>query len=175
MKERRKAYPIELKRKNSIKIAEILFDTEEFKKAKCVCTYMSAFGEVDTNEIILRCIEMQKKTAIPVTNEKTNTMSLSYIGKSFKKGAYGILEPTKYDMCSFDEPDLILVPGICFDKYGARIGFGKGYYDRFLMQTRGYKAGLCFEFQIVDKIESESHDIKMDAVICETGMYKMGG
>ena len=65
---------------------------------------------------------------------------------------------------------MILIPGIGFDKCGARIGFGKGCYDMFLPQTNAVKIGFCFNFQLVDKIPADCHDINMDLIITESGI-----
>lgn len=172
MKLKRKKYPPHLREVSSARISEYLFEAEEFKKAKCVCVYMSAFGEVETKVIISRCFKMGKKVSAPITDIASNTISVSYVGTLFEKGAYGIYEPRGEEACDFREIDLVLVPGICFDRNGARIGFGKGYYDRFLKDTDAYKIGLCYEFQIIDEICVSNHDIKMDAIISESGILK---
>ena len=82
-----------------------------------------------------------------------------------RKGKFGILEPTS--KVSLVDPDLVVVPGLAFDLHLHRLGYGKGYYDRFLKSTSSYKIGICFDFQIVEKIPNESHDQKMDEVISE--------
>lgn len=165
MKKKRREF--EGKREASKKACELLMGMEEYKRAKCVCVYMSAFGEADTSYIIDDLKKRGKKIVVPITDTASNTLSLSYLEGELKKGAYGISEPDKIIPASFDIPDFIVVPGICFDKNGGRIGFGKGYYDRFLTEAKGFKAGLCYSFQIADKIDCEPHDIAMDAVICE--------
>ncbi len=168
MKQKRREY--KEKQSASIKACNHLINTEEYKKAKCVCVYMSAFGEVDTSYIIFDCLKKGKRILLPVTNIETTTLSLAEFNGEFKKGAYGINEPETVISAGFDEPDFIVVPGICFDKRGNRIGFGKGYYDRLLAETKEFKAGLCYDFQVIETIDSDIHDIKMDAIITENSV-----
>jgi len=84
-----------------------------------------------------------------------------------KKGAYGILEPKTVRKADENNIDVILVPGLAFDRNGGRMGFGKGYYDRLLESSKAVKIGLCYDFQILEKIPTESHDVPMNFVITE--------
>lgn len=170
MKKKRREF--ENKESASEKICRLVTDMEEYKNAKCVCVYMSAFGEVDTSYIIEDCKDSGKQIVVPITDVETNTLSLAYLEGELTAGAYGIYEPETKRKAEFDEPDFIVVPGICFDTSGSRIGFGKGYYDRFLSEAEGFKAGICYSFQIIEKIPREEHDISMDAVVCEDGTYR---
>ena len=71
-----------------------------------------------------------------------------------------------------DEIDVVVVPAICFDKRGHRLGYGKGYYDRFLKNLKALKVGFCYFDMIEDELPIEEHDIKADFVICESGVPK---
>ena len=84
-----------------------------------------------------------------------------------KKGAYGIYEPETISEASCDDIDFVLVPGIVFDYNCRRIGFGKGYYDKLLCDMRAFKAGLCYDFQLVESINADRHDVALDAIITE--------
>ncbi len=90
-----------------------------------------------------------------------------YIGeRNLRTGSYGIKEPAGTDFTDFSAIDLVLVPGMAFDRYGARLGRGKGYYDRLLpLLTHAYRLAVCFPFQLVDKVPSEAHDQRMDRVL----------
>ena len=66
------------------------------------------------------------------------------------------------------------MPGIAFDKHGARVGFGKGCYDKFLAKTQAVKVGFCYDFQLCDEIETDKHDILMDYLVSEKGILKIG-
>ena len=81
-------------------------------------------------------------------------------------GCYGIKEPTGKVFTDFAKIDVAIIPGVAFDRQGHRLGRGKGYYDRLLsVMPQVYKIGLCFDFQVVDNVPVDSHDIRMDEVI----------
>ena len=90
-----------------------------------------------------------------------------------KKGAHGIPEPTEIVPISIEEIEIILVPGLAFDKTGARMGFGKGYYDKLLETRKAIKIGICYDFQLLDKIPSEPHDVPMDIIITEKRVQRI--
>lgn len=88
--------------------------------------------------------------------------------EEMKTGAFGISEPTGLTFDKLDEIDLIIVPGMAFDKEGHRLGRGKGFYDRFLSQPNimsTYKIGICLPHQLLEAIPTEAHDITMNEVI----------
>jgi 5-formyltetrahydrofolate cyclo-ligase len=140
-----------------------------FEHAKNIMTYISAFQEPDTIEIIKFCFQEGKRVTVPVTDQESCTLSLSYLEsmQDLKKGAYGILEPAIVRQASPTVPEVILIPGLVFDQAGGRTGFGKGYYDRLLPQTRAVTVGLCYDFQVVPHIDTEPHDIPMDFILTE--------
>jgi 5-formyltetrahydrofolate cyclo-ligase len=89
---------------------------------------------------------------------------------SLKKGKFGIMEPRATGKALMpEEADVLVVPGVAFDLNGHRIGYGKGYYDKTLhrLEGRGKLVGLCYDFQLVDEILAEAHDVKMDLIITE--------
>ncbi len=153
---------------------EITKNTLSFiDKPDVVMVYLSAFNEPETSNIINYLISENIKIVVPISNTEDNTLSLSYITDmdNLKKGAYGIYEPIMINQAFVDEIDIALIPGIAFSKNGDRLGFGKGYYDKFLSDFKGIKIGLCYDFQICDEIPVSSHDIKMDAIITEKRIY----
>ncbi|CUS91999.1 5-formyltetrahydrofolate cyclo-ligase, partial [Candidatus Kryptonium thompsonii] len=85
-----------------------------------------------------------------------------------KKSTFGILEPEKIREVGLSEIDLVLVPAIAVDRFGNRIGFGAGYYDKFLSQVNCPKIALVYDFQIVDKIETSPSDVPVDFIVTET-------
>lgn len=103
-------------------------------------------------------------------------MTLSHL-KSWEDlsiGSYGILEPRigKIRKTNPKDIDLFIVPGVAFDKYGNRVRHGKGYYDRLLEKTKSTIVGLCFEFQLVEKIPIEPHDKPVDIILTENRIIK---
>jgi 5-formyltetrahydrofolate cyclo-ligase len=79
--------------------------------------------------------------------------------------AFGIEEPVGESFKRLDEIDLIIVPGVAFDKMNNRLGRGKAYYDKLLKQTKAYKVGVCFDFQHIDHVPVDQFDVRMDLVI----------
>lgn len=143
----------------------------EFQSAKTVMLYISAFKEPSTAQILSSLILAGKKAVVPVSDTETETIILSYTDGTFKKGAYGILEPKTVIPAPRGEIDIVLVPALAFDRCGNRLGFGKGYYDKLLCGLRAEKIGICYEFQVFDEIPHEPHDILMNKIITEEKVY----
>jgi len=171
IKEKRRKHSKEENRKKSKEIKEKLFSLAEFKYAETVLFYISYDGEVFTHDMILESF-YNKNIIVPVSNTEDCSLTLSHL-KSWEElsiGSYGILEPRieKIRKTNIEDIDLIIVPGVAFDKKGNRMGHGKGYYDRLLEQTETTIIGLCFEFQIVEKTPTKSHDKAVDFIITES-------
>lgn len=150
-------------------ITHALLSLECIKNAQSVCIFLSAFKEPDTTEIANAVLSSGKKLVVPITDEESNTLSLSYVKSllDMQKDAYGIREPRVTLTADEKTLDVILVPGLAFDRQGGRTGFGKGYYDRLLTSTDAVKIGLCYDFQLHEKIPTEKHDAAMDFIITE--------
>jgi 5-formyltetrahydrofolate cyclo-ligase len=153
-------------------IKEKLFSLEEFKRAKVVMFYVSTDGEVDTALMIDKTLKMGKKVAVPLILKKEKKLIASLIldrTKELRPGPYGILQPIASSLrpTPLKDIDLVIVPGIAFDKKGNRLGRGKGYYDRFLSEIpKGIPLiGLAFDFQLVDRLPHLAHDLPLDKVI----------
>ena len=86
---------------------------------------------------------------------------------SVRRGPLHTMEPVPNGEAVSPQFDIILVPGIAFDRDGNRMGFGKGFYDRFLMEGSGIKIGICYDFQLIDKIPISEYDVPVDIVITE--------
>lgn len=160
-------FSLEEKKQKSVRVLEKLEKLEEFVNAKTVMLYWSMDDEVYTHDFILTYAK-SKRIILPSVNGDDLVLK-EYLGNdSLVKGeGFGILEP---DGCEFDSPeeiDLIVVPGVAFDKGNNRMGRGRGYYDKFLESTKAYKVGICFDFQLLDEVPTDEHDILMDSVITE--------
>ncbi len=157
----------------SHEIKKRLFDLPEFRKAKAVMFYADIKGEVKTRSMIQETLAMGKKVIVPVTNFEKNEITISEI-KSFtelEEKERGLYEPKEefFRECNPEEIDFVIVPGLAFDCEGNRIGFGYGFYDKFL-PTIHHKiptVGLAFEFQIVYNIPCEEHDIPVKKIVTE--------
>jgi 5-formyltetrahydrofolate cyclo-ligase len=155
--------------KKSSVIQEKLFILDLFKKANTVMFYFSTEDEVDTERMISEACGMGKRVALPkIVGDKIQP-SLYKEGDKLKKGPYGIYEPDDKTSrpISEREIDLIVVPGVAFDKRGNRLGRGKGYYDRFLKTapSTAYTVGIAFDFQVVDNLPTDSQDIPVRKLI----------
>lgn len=159
----------------SARILENLFLIDEFQRAKSVCTFLSAFKEPETGGIIKALTDRGCAVAVPITHTDTGLLTLSYIDgtDSLISGAYGISEPRRVKEARIENIDAVLVPGLAFDRGGGRMGFGKGYYDRLLHSSCSVKIGLCYDFQIIDSVPVQEHDVIMDFIVTEKEIIKV--
>ena len=153
-----------------------LFDWKVFKKAEVIHIFISTPDEPDTRAIIEHCWNSGKKVAVPLVVPNTFDLIHSEI-KSFDSlisGIYGIQEPSPESLIIMtpDMFDLIIVPGVAFDRKGGRLGHGKGYYDRFLELTSAFRLGLTFNCQLLETVPTELHDVPMNAILSESGIVQ---
>ncbi len=149
----------------SAKIMAALESHPAFEAAHTILLYHSLKDEVDTHDFI-RKWSRNKRILLPaVVNDELELRQ--YTGpEDLTIGRYGIEEPSGAPFCDYDAIDLIVVPGVAFDRRGNRLGRGKGYYDRLLPRIpSARKIGICFPFQIVEEIPAEAFDIRMDEII----------
>lgn len=151
------------------KASEIIFSrlvkSKEWNKAQNILLYYSLPDELHTN-IFFEKIK-DKNLFLPKV-EGNDLIILPYKKNELTKGAFSILEPQGYSGINPDILELIIVPGVAFDKELNRLGRGKGYYDKLLSLCKALKIGICYDFQLIDKIPTETHDIKMDIIITPT-------
>jgi len=139
---------------------------DEYKDAKTVFCYVSAGSEVDTHDLIKEILPL-KRVVVPYCTDKCGNMIAVEI-KSFdelKEGVFGIPEPVNPKEFPKEEIDFAIVPAIAFDKDGYRLGYGKGYYDRFLSDIKPFKLGICKEELLAESLPHDEYDVKMDKVI----------
>ena len=157
------------KKELSTIIVNKLMNLDIYKKAKVIALYNSLSDEVDTRYLISESLK-EKVVLLPsVLGDNMEFIAINgdtkYIKSSFK-----ILEPI--GEIYYGNIDLIIVPGVSFDKELNRLGFGMGYYDKYLQNKDIYKIGLCFSEQIVDILPHDEFDIPMDMVITPNKVYK---
>jgi len=158
----------------SHRIKERLFISPEFIKAKTIMFYVSTKDEVKTESMIKYALELGKKVVVPISDLKKKTLHLSEIkdfDNELEPGAFNILEPKKDFLrpVSPEQVDLVIVPGVAFDENGDRIGYGMGFYDRFLSSLKRCipVIGLAYDFQIVDEIPVDDKDVTVNIVVTE--------
>ena len=158
-------------------IAQKVIKTPEYEEADNVLLYADYRHEVMTREIFEDAVLRKKKVFFPKSNEDGTMEFYQVVSvKQLESGYKGIKEPVVDEhylyrfKCS--EDTLIIVPGVAFDAKGYRVGYGKGFYDRFLKDKRQMTViGLCFSNQVVEEIPHDEHDIKMDKIITEEIQY----
>ena len=157
----------EVKSKSEI-IKNSIFSMREFKDSKVVMFYVSFNSEVDTHEMIKEALK-SKRIAVPKVVEKEMQPSLLIdFDQMIPFGKFDILEPIELLKIELKNISLIIIPGIAFDRKGHRIGYGYGYYDKFLRKIpKAVKIGIAFDFQIADKIPNEVHDVPLDIIVTE--------
>ena len=151
----------------SAKIMDRLEETDLFQQASCIALYHAIPGEVQTAGLIEKWYR-KKRLLLPFIRGN-DLQLLLYAGKeSLKTGVFGILEPSEdCEAVPESEIDLIIVPGVAFDRQHNRLGRGKGFYDRLLSTLDVPKIGICYDFQLKDQIPAEPFDRKMDLIITE--------
>jgi 5-formyltetrahydrofolate cyclo-ligase len=155
--------------KKSKIIKERLFKLAVFRKAKRVMFYIAYDGEVKTQEMIREAQKQGKTVAVPVCNRDKREIIPCKIGlkEKFKKGLYGIKKPVRLRPLAKENLDLVVVPGVAFDKRGNRLGRGKGYYDCFLrcLPERIVTVGLAFDFQVLPHLPVTARDVPVDRIL----------
>ncbi|MDV4149301.1 5-formyltetrahydrofolate cyclo-ligase [Clostridium sp. AL.422] len=168
---------IEIKNEMDKEIYKKLIESDLYIKANNIFIYLSFGSEVETKNIIDKALADKKKVFIPKIYKDDKSMKAIRL-KSFndlKKNSMGILEPIDdSNYIEKEKIDLIVIPGSVFDFYGNRIGYGGGYYDRYLEDIKeiNNKIVLAYDLQVVDFIEAEPHDIKFNYIITNTRFRK---
>lgn len=155
--------------RKSQSIKRKLFRTSVFKKAKVVMFYLSFGGEVDTQEMIKAAQKLGKIVAVPICagNRRVIRPCRLTDKSKLKKGPYGICEPAVKNLIKIKDLDLVIVPGLAFDKEGNRLGRGRGCYDYFLKKLSKDipTIGLAFDFQILPTLPTTKTDTKVTEAI----------
>lgn len=146
-------------------ICQRILDSEIYQNSKCIYCYYPVQNEVDITPLIQASLTAGKIIALPKVINKKGEMIFAEI-KNFdnlKTGPYNIPEPTTANQAR--QADIILVPGVVFSTKGKRIGQAGGFYDRFLEKNHLYSIGVAYDFQIVEDLKTEPHDIDVNQVI----------
>ena len=153
----------ENRRAKSEAIRRALSRLAAFRTAKTVLCYVSLPYEVETWRLIERMLAVHKRVVVPRVSGRHLLLSeLQDPTKDLAKGAFGVWEPTRraWRPARPDSVELVLVPGLAFDRSGHRLGHGLGYFDRFLasLPSTTPTIGLCFDFQLLDRLPLDPHD-----------------
>lgn len=162
--------------KRSVVIQKRVINSSQYKSASTIGVYFPIGSEVRTEHIIRTSLNNQKLVFLPKTGSDKITFfrifQADFTENNLVQGRFGILEPpgSSYDV--HEDIDLLIVPGVGFDTYGYRIGYGKGYYDRFIKENSfHYSIGLGFQFQVLDsRLPHSDLDQRLDAIATERNM-----
>ncbi len=152
----------------SLPVINRVLEHPRVKEADTILLYYSLPSEVCTHSLINILYSQGKRILLPKVVSDTEMTIHEYQGPdTLSPGAYGIQEPNTVPLPVPVPVDVIIIPGLAFDKAGNRLGRGKGYYDRILktFTSHPYKIALCFPFQIVDSIPHKTHDVPVDEII----------
>jgi len=163
MRERKAALSAEEKILKSKRIFEFIESQSWFTEAKVVMCYWSLPDEVITHDFCLKWMKL--KTLLLPRMVGPDIVPVVFDGQLVKEPTLGVEEPQGELYSQTDMINVILVPGVAFDRYGNRLGRGKAYYDKFLHTTKALKVGVCFEEQLAEKIPTDHHDLPMDQVV----------
>ncbi|MCR6514760.1 5-formyltetrahydrofolate cyclo-ligase [Clostridium sp. LY3-2] len=161
------------KEENSLKDSKIfknLISLNSYKRAKKIFIYIGFGSEINTKSLIEIMLREGKEVFVPkVLEEEMIALKITSLNNLIES-KFKILEPIgeKSDIDG-EEFDLIIMPGVAFDRSGNRIGYGKGYYDKYLKDIKSdiKKIALAYELQLIEEIETEEHDLKVDSIITE--------
>lgn len=153
-------------------ILQKLLRSNEYKESTNIFTFINYGSEVDTKSFINRALTQEKNIFVPKTIKGTRNMKAVKINslENLKADNWGILEPeTFHGEIDKEKLDLVIVPGIIFDRNGSRIGYGGGYYDIYFsdFKSKVNKIALSYDIQVVEHLEIEEHDITVDVIITE--------
>lgn len=161
-------------------ISNRLFQTKAYQNCKMIFTYLSFRSEVDTRAIIQKSLLDGKDVFLPRVEDKNMDFYQIRNLEGMIISKFGVSEPPKEVINRYNKTqdypvkqNLMLLPGLAFDSKGNRIGYGAGYYDRYLSEfslTHFYKIGLAYDFQVIENIPTDEFDIKADAILTPDGL-----
>jgi 5-formyltetrahydrofolate cyclo-ligase len=160
------------RRQFSISIRRRFFELPMVARAQRIMLFLAFGSEVDTWLLLDEAVALGKQVVAPVCLPMTKELALYPIRHrdEAEPGHWGIWEPKPDgEPISPDSLDIVVVPGVAFDLMGNRIGYGGGYYDRFLAQVPGvWKIGVCYDLQLIKEVPRADHDVPVDAIVSET-------
>ena len=172
----RRSLELEEAKALSAKLCDRLMELleESWAKEMPILAYAAVRGEADLSACCRRWLENGKKLYFPrVRGEEMDFVRVRDLGEDLIPGAFGVPEPVGEEIfCG--KRALALIPGVVFDAAGARAGYGRGYYDRYLADRTGMvKIGICYQGQICGQLPADPWDIYMDEIVTEQHIYRM--
>ncbi len=161
-----------------IKIYEHTTECGVFRSAGTVFIYYSVGSEADTTKIIQYALSCGKKVALPKCTDRNGSMDFYYIRdieNSLTDGIFSLKEPdvAVCEKAYSTEDSLCIVPALAIDKTGHRLGYGRGYYDRFLSSFKGKTVGLCYEECLCDKLPHDKYDVSLNMIVTDNKIFEL--
>ncbi len=165
----RRLLGLETYRSKSLEAQRFLSAQSFFTTAETLALYSPINNEVNTEYLFVLAKNFGKRVVYPRVSGELLAFSEVSTLKDLQKGAFGVAEPAAGEVVDPAELDLMVVPGLGFDMHGHRIGYGRGFYDRYLCARAGRMTtvGLCFELQLCDELPVEDHDQRLDFLVTE--------
>lgn len=163
---KKRAMTMEQIQQKSEELGKLFADSELYRNAQTIYGYLPYNQEVRTVAMLQRALEDGKRVAVPkVYGDEMRFIYMTDLSH-VETGYAGIPEPVADGPVADDETALVLMPGLAFDQEGHRIGYGGGFYDKFLQKEKSHPTlALCYDFQVLPQLETEEHDIPVDCVL----------
>ena len=160
---------IKNKEQKAAEMCRLLQTLPAFQKADTVLCYLAAGSEAETRGIIEACLRTGKCVGLPRCYEDSRMefMPVTHVSQANERSAFGISEPPHGEPIDPGDADLCIVPALAFDRRGFRLGYGMGFYDRYLKRFSGVAAGLCFEESLRDTLPTNRNDRPVHLIITE--------
>lgn len=175
-KELRRLMDKDIRKENDRRICDYAVGLVSFRYAEYVLLYAATEDEIDIYRIAEAALERGKKIAFPRCNKESHTMTYHIVSSldDLYPDSYGIKEPSP-DLPTYDPENdtgsaICFVPGLVFDKAGFRVGYGKGFYDRFLSSFKGSSVGVVYSGHILPEVPRGRFDMSVDILLCEKGV-----
>ena len=172
IREQKKVFPSEEKLSQSREIFSFIEESPLFKEANIVLLYWSMDDEVSTHDFILKWYETKTILLPCVVGDDLVLRRFEGLDSMLAGEQFGIAEPVGAIFEDYAKIDLMIIPGVAFDSCFHRMGRGRGFYDRLLSLAKTKKMGICFDFQLVDKVPVEDFDVAMDCIVSKNGFVK---
>lgn len=174
---KRKEIEPNIKKSGDLSIFKTIISHVKYKSAPTLLTYVSTDIEVDTIRLIEHALSEGKQVAVPKCNYDTTTISFYqiYSLNDLFPSKFSLLEPRANSerLINPEQDSICIVPGLSFDRKGHRLGYGKGYYDRFLSNYSGVSIGICYKDYICDRLAVNRYDIPVNIVITDNPADKV--
>lgn len=178
MLELRKSFSVEEARSAALRVQQAFLASPEFSQARVLALYAPIHGEVDTSEVLRAALDTQKIVLFPAVCGDALRFIRVTDPDALRKGTFGIPEPcVTGEAVAPNRVDAVVLPGVAFDLSGRRIGYGKGFYDRAFhhLEGQGRLIGFCYDFQVLEEIAGESHDVAIDVIVTDSRVIRPRG